>query len=273
MREKMNFAFFKTEKQDDILIVTFNNTQKMNAMNLAFFEELPLLVEEIEKDDSVKVVIFRSDAKHFSVGLDVFDLGQKMPDLLKTETKAKRVKLYNLIKKMQLGMNMIEEGKKIYIAAVNGYCIGGALDLIAACDLRTASMDAKFSLRETKLAIIADLGSLQRLPFIIGSANTKYLAFTGKDITAKEAKEMHLINELYENKEELDKKTLELAKEIAENPFDAVSGAKKFINNLSEKIKKEELEKIATHNSAFLDFEEVAYYFQKSLQKKGVINE
>ncbi len=109
-------------------------------------------------------MFFYSTGKHFSVGLDVFDFANKYPDLIDTSRKSARTKLYKLIKEMQLGMDLIFEGRKIYIAAVHGYCIGGALDLIAACDLRFASQDAIFSLRETKLGIVADLGSLQRFP-------------------------------------------------------------------------------------------------------------
>lgn len=263
----MNFKFFTLEKEQGILKVSFNNNEKYNAMKMDFFEELPKVVTLAEEDEDVIVVVFYSTGKHFSVGLDVFDFASKHPDLIDTSKKEAREKLYKLIKDMQLGMDLIFEGKKIYMAAVHGYCIGGALDLIAACDLRFASQDAIFSLRETKIGIVADLGSLQRLPYIIGIGNTKYLAFTGMDINAQKAKEINLINELFETKEQLFENTFNIARQIVENPKDAVFGSKKFITHLCKEKIARELDRIATYNSSFLDFMEIAKIMEKTLKK------
>ncbi|GAB6888476.1 crotonase/enoyl-CoA hydratase family protein [Desulfothermus okinawensis JCM 13304] len=263
----MEFKFFNLEKDQGILKISFKNNEKYNAMRMDFFEELPDVVKYAEEDKEVVVVVFYSTGKHFSVGLDVFDFANKYPDLIDTSRKSARTKLYKLIKEMQLGMDLIFEGRKIYIAAVHGYCIGGALDLIAACDLRFASQDAIFSLRETKLGIVADLGSLQRLPYIIGIGNTKYLAYTGMDIGAQKAKEINLINEIFENKEELLDSSLKIARQICENPKDAVFGSKKFINNHCKEVVARELDRIATYNSSFLDFMEIAKLMEKSLKK------
>ncbi|BBB32404.1 enoyl-CoA hydratase [Thermotomaculum hydrothermale] len=263
----MDFNFFKIEKDNEILKVYFNNDKSLNALTMDFFSELPEVVKLAEEDSEISVVIFSSNTKHFSVGLDVFSFGVALKDIINMETKEKRKKLYKLIKEMQSGMTLMEEGSKIYIASINGYCIGGALDFIAACDLRFASKDAIFSLREAKIGITADLGSLQRLPFIIGIANTKYLAYTGMDIDVNKAKEMGLVNDVFETKEELDERVLNIAKDIAENPKDAVSNSKKFINNLHKQIVEKELDIIAIHNSSALDFNEINEYFQKSLNK------
>ncbi len=263
----MKFNFFSLEKEDAILKVSFNNNEKFNAMKMDFFEELPKVVEYAEKSNDISVIIFYSTGKHFSVGLDVFSFAKIHPDLMDSSSKSSRQKLYELIKYMQLGMNLMFEGKKIYIAAVNGYCIGGGLDLIAACDLRFSSKDAIFSLRETKLGIIADLGSLQRLPYIIGFGNTKYLALTGMDIDAYKAKEINLVNEVYETKDELIQNCTQIAKNICNNPKDAVFGSKKFINNLNKESINRELDRVATYNSSFLDFMEIASIMEKSLKK------
>ncbi|KAA0257809.1 enoyl-CoA hydratase [Deferribacter autotrophicus] len=265
----MEFKFFKYEKDSAILKVFFNNDENMNALTWDFFKELPEIVNMAENDSSIAAVVFYSLGKHFSIGLDIFNFATNFPDLMNTDIKSKREKLYNLIKEMQIGMNLMENGKNIYIAAVNGYCIGGALDFIAACDLRFASKDAIFSLRETKLGIIADLGSLQRLPYIIGFGNTKYLAYTGMDIDATKAKDIQLLNEVFDSKEELLKKVFNIAKTIADNPKDAVSGSKKFINNLNKHIIERELDAIATHNSSFLDFLDVNNNLQKMLKNRG----
>ena len=131
----------------------------------------------------------------------------------------------NLILTMQKGMNAIAESKKVYVAAVQGHCIGGALDLIAACDIRIGSKDSVYSLRETKLGIVADMGSLQRLPFIIGHSNTRLMAFTGRDVNAEAALQMGLISQISE-RDDLMADAAALAKEVANNPFNAVSGSK-----------------------------------------------
>ncbi|MGA1846266.1 enoyl-CoA hydratase-related protein [Deferribacter abyssi] len=265
----MEFKFFKYEKNNAILKVRFNNDKNMNALTWDFFEELPQIVNMAENDPTIAVIVFYSTEKHFSIGLDIYNFASTFPELMNTDNKSKREKLYNLIKEMQLGMNLMENGKKIYIAAISGYCIGGALDFIAACDLRFASKNAIFSLRETKLGIIADLGSLQRLPYIIGFGNTKYLAYTGMDIDATKAKNIQLLNEVFNSKEELLEEVLNIAKSIANNPIDAVSGSKKFINNLNKSIIERELDTVATHNSAFLDFLDVNNNLQKMLKNRG----
>ena len=262
------FQFFELIKNGKIIEVVFNNDENLNAQNWNFFEELPEIVKLIDNDDDIVCSIFYSKSKHFSIGLDIFDFSRKFSDLLSPKDVQTRKKLYDLIRKMQLGMNMIEKSKKVFISAISGYCIGGALDFIAATDIRLASNDAVFSLRETKLGIVADLGSLQRLPHIIGIGNTKFLALTGTDIDAKKAKEIGLVYEIYNNKDILLENARKIANEIVQNPPEAVYGSKLFINNLFHKKTEEELDKVAIYNSSFLDFTEVAKKLEKILKKK-----
>jgi enoyl-CoA hydratase len=235
----------------------------MNALNWYFWEELPEVVDEIENDKDIKVAVFYSDVKDFSIGLDIFDFGEKFQDLIFSNDKQK---LYETIKVMQKGMDRIEQGKKVYISAINGYCIGGALDFIAACDLRFCSEDAIFSLRETKLGIVADMGSLQRLPFIIGFGNLKYLAFTGKDFDAKKAYEISLVSEVFE-KQKLFEESLKIAKEIADNPYETVAGCKYIINNIIKDDITNSLEDVAMFNKENLNFMKVISRFTEN--RKG----
>jgi enoyl-CoA hydratase len=165
----------------------------------------------------------------------------------------KREYLYKLILEMQSGFNKIANGKKVYIASINGYCIGGGLDMISACDIRLSSRDAIFSLRETKVGIVDDLGSLNRLPSIIGEGETRLLAFTGKDINSEEAFRIKLISKIYENKEELFEESIKLAKEISRNKKDVLEGVKDVLNYNLNHSSEDGLNYVALRNSSFLD--------------------
>jgi len=259
----MGYNFFEIAKDGKVCLVKFNNASKMNALNWHFWEELPKLVDEIESDKEITVTLFYSDSKDFSIGLDIFDFGERFQDLIFSNDKEN---LYKTIKVMQMGMDRIEQGKKVYISAINGYCIGGALDFIAACDLRFCSEDAVFSLRETKLGIVADMGSLQRFPFIIGFGNLKYLAFTGKDFDAKKAYEISLVSEVFD-KNKLFDETLNIAKEIADNPYETVAGCKYIINNIIKDDIEKSLEDVAMFNKENLNFMKVISRFTEN--RKG----
>jgi enoyl-CoA hydratase len=143
------------------------------------------------------------------------------------------------------------------IAAVTGWCIGGGVDLIAACDVRIATRDARFSVREVKVAMVADLGSLQRLPRIIGEGHTRELALTGKNIDADRALRIGLVNDVYEDEPRLLEAARAMAKEIAENPSVVVQGVKQVMNASAGKTVEEGLKYVALWNAAFLQSQDL----------------
>jgi enoyl-CoA hydratase len=264
------YPFFEVEKhvEQRTAVLYLNRPEKLNAMSWPFWHDLPFVVDDLEKDPDVRVVIIAGRGKSFSVGIDVFEFFVNNQDTLVGATPEFRERLYDLILQMQQGFNRMSEGNNIYIAAVHRHCIGGALDLISACDLRLASKDAVFSLRETKIAIVADMGSLNRLPNIIGQGNTRMLALTGRDFPADSALRMGLINELYENQEDLMKGALELAGEIAGNADNAVRGTKKVLNYMENHSVEDGLKYVATWNAAFFNTGEVQKAFQRSMESK-----
>jgi enoyl-CoA hydratase len=264
------YPFFEVEKhmEQQTAVLYLNRPEKLNAMNWPFWRDLPLVVDDLEKDPEVRVVIIAARGKSFSVGIDAFEFFINNQDSLTGATPEFREKLYELIIQMQKGFNLMANGNNIYIGAVHRHCIGGALDLISACDLRLAAKDAVFSLRETKIAIVADMGSLNRLPLIIGQGNTRMLALTGRDFPADVALRMGLVNELYENQEELMKGALNLAAEIAGNADNAVRGTKKILNYMENHSVDDGLKYVATWNSAFFNAGEVQKAFQRSMESK-----
>jgi len=157
---------------------------------------------------------------------------------------------------------------KPVIAAVHGYCIGGGVDLISACDIRLASADASFSVREVKMAIVADLGSLQRLPRIIGSGNLAELAYTGKDISASRAREIGLVNDVAPDADSVHKAAQDLALEIASNSPIAVQGTKAVLRATEDKTVEEGLDYVATWNSGFLQSDDLTEALTAFLEKR-----
>jgi enoyl-CoA hydratase len=163
-----------------------------------------------------------------------------------------RTKLRELVFEMQRSFNRITSCRTPVIAAVSGWCIGGGLDLIASCDVRICSADARFSLREVKVAMVADLGSLQRLPAIIGEGNTRELAFTGKNIDAQRALRIGLVTDVYESEAALLDAARALAGEIADNPPLVIQGIKHVMNERVANEVASGLRNVALWNSAFL---------------------
>ncbi len=162
-----------------------------------------------------------------------------------------------LIRTLQRAFNAVAACPAPVVAAIHGWCIGGGLDLASACDLRLASADARFSLRETKVAMVADLGSLQRLPRLIGQGATRELALTGKDIDATRALAIGLVNDVVADRAALDASARAWAQEIAGNPPLVVRGVKQVLDYGEGKSIADGLEYVAAWNSAFLASEDL----------------
>lgn len=257
------------ERSDGVAEVILVGPGKGNAMGPAFFRELPELFAALDRDAAVRAVIVRGDQGVFSYGLDLKAMaGELMPHLSPGNLAAERSKLLDLIGDMQRGFDAVERCRKPVIAAVAGACIGGGVDLIAACDVRLASRDAKFSVREVKVAIVADLGSLQRLPRIIGHGHTRELAFTGRDIDAERALRIDLVNDVYDDEERLLEAARSMAREIAENPAVVVQGVKQVLA-FSEGRSVADAERfVAVWNAAFLASADVGEAMQAFMDRR-----
>jgi enoyl-CoA hydratase len=233
--------------------VTLTGPGKGNAMGPAFFRELPEVFAELDQDESIRVVILRGKGGIFSYGLDLQAMAPTLMPLISSENlAAERLKLLRLISDMQRGCDLVERCTKPVICAISGPCIGGGIDLAAACDIRLASRDARFSVREVKVAIVADLGSLQRLPRIIGHGHTRELAFTGKDIDAERALRIGLVNDVLSDEAALLDHARKMAAQIADNSPLAVQGVKQVLSYGDERRILDGEKFAAVWNSAFL---------------------
>jgi enoyl-CoA hydratase len=267
----MSYNFFLIEKTGPVATLWLNRPEKRNFMNWDFWSELPKAVDEINADDSVKVFVVAAKGASFSIGLDLPDFVERFAWLGETGGAEANQRLHDFILLMQSGMRAVADSPKPSIAAIQRHCIGGALDLIAACDIRYASADAIFSLREVKVAIVADMGSLQRLPYLIGEGPTRELALTGRDFGAEEALRLNLITKILPDKEATYAAALETAKEMSENSALVMRGVKYVMNKQRGLDADRALDLVALYNSGYLqsaEFVAMAKGFAERANKK-----
>ena len=259
-----NYTVISLEKKGRVAEVLLNRPEKSNAMNPEFWPQIRDAFEKIHKDPEIRAAILAGNGKNFCAGLDLVASAAVFKG---TEGSPEMDSMYHVVMEMQESANVIEECRKPVIAAIHGVCIGGGLDLAAACDIRLCSKDARFSLREARVGMIADLGSLNRLPAIIGQGNTRELAFTAKDIDAERAFKIGLVNDVYADRDACLAAARALASEIASAAPLAVQGAKEVLNYCKDKSVRDGLDYVAARNCLVLKsadvMESVAAFMQK----------
>ena len=224
-----------------------------NAMGSALWRDLPRAAAAISSNSEVRALVIAAKGPHFSVGLDLKEFGGGFASSApSTSGAASSAASYRAVRAMQAAVTSIAELAVPVIAAVHGYCIGGGVDLVSACDVRLCSNDAIFSVRETKVAIVADLGSLQRLPKIIGAGHLAELAYTGKDIDSRRALAIGLVNEVFDDPLDVLAGARALAREIAQNSPLAVQGTKAVLAAGDARSVDEGLEFVARWNTMYL---------------------
>lgn len=254
---------------DGIMTVTLLGPGKGNAMGPEFWEEFPKAMDAINGMADIRCVIVRGSGDHYSYGLN---LPHMIPRLAAMTTGAvvahQRTELMAQIRHMQSGFQKMHESPKPVIAAVHGWCIGGGVNMIAAADIRLCSREARFSLRETKLAITPDIGGLQFLPPIIGQGFTREMAFTGADYDAAFAERIGLVNHVYDTPDALFQAANQLARQIADNPATAVQGAKRVLNYSLNKSIEDGLQYVAVWNSSQLQSDDFSEAIQATMEKR-----
>lgn len=254
----------RLERNDHVAHVIL---QKLTMPPL-FFQELGAAFDEIASDAGVRAVIVRSEGKHFTYGLDLPAAFAELGPSLQGGTAAVRTALHETILRLQGFLTKVAACPVPVIAAVHGWCIGGGVDLITACDIRLASSDARFSVRETKIAIVADLGTLQRLPLIVGQGHARELALSGKNIGAERAERIGLVNEVFADAAALRTGAEGLAAEIAQNAPLTVRGVKRVLDFGASRRVADGLEYVAAWNSAFLASEDLGEALSAFLEKR-----
>jgi enoyl-CoA hydratase len=261
------------EASDHVATLWLDRPEKRNALGPAFWTDLPLAVAAITADRGIRAVVVAARGPHFSVGLDLVAMsGLVGPpeggDGPRASAAARAQSARAEVLRLQASVTAIAECPLPVIAAIHGYCIGGGVDIAAACDIRLASTDALLSVRETKVAIVADLGSLQRLPRIIGKGHVAELAYTGKDITAARAREIGLVNDVSADADSVLADARALAAEIAANSPLAVQGTKAVLSACEDRSVADGLDYVATWNAGFLASDDLVEAMGAFLEKR-----
>ncbi|UVL11251.1 crotonase/enoyl-CoA hydratase family protein [Pseudomonas rhodesiae] len=245
------YQAFVVELNGNVAHVQINRPEKINAMNAAFWTEIIDIFQWIDDTDAVRAVVLSGAGKHFSSGIDLMMLASVANDLGKDVGRNARL-LRRKILELQASFNAVDNCRKPVLAAIQGYCIGGAIDLISACDMRYAAENAQFSIKEIDIGMAADVGTLQRLPRIIGDGMLRELAYTGRMFGAEEARSIGLVNRVYADHDSLLAGVLEIARDIAAKSPIAVTGTKAMISYMRDHTVNDGLEYVATWNSAML---------------------
>jgi len=239
----MAYRSFTLETADKIAHLKLNRPDKLNAMDGVFWRELDEILAQLQRDVPARALVISSSGKHFCAGMDlaVFEQGDAIPE----GNAAVRTALHEQILQLQRTFTRLEALRMPVIAAIQGACVGGALDMVTACDIRYASSDAFFCVQEINIGLVADVGTLQRLPNLIPVALAREYAYSGRRLPAARARELGLVNEVFADHAAAVDAALTLAREIAGKSPTAVWASKQAINYAREHTVADSLQQMA----------------------------
>ncbi|SEP65289.1 enoyl-CoA hydratase-related protein [Neolewinella agarilytica] len=241
----------KTSISNHIATVTFSHPDRANALGEADWDAMGDTFRELDENDDVHVVILAGEGKHFCAGMDLAVLGSLQARAI--GTKAEMIaQLETFILRIQASITAIEQCRKPVLAAIHGGCIGGGVDIISACDIRYCSEDAYFTVKEVDFGIVADIGTLQRLPYILQPGLVSELAFTGRKMFAPEALRSGLVNQSFSNRETLLAGVTEIAASIASKPPRVIAGIKHNLLYQREHSTADSLKYVADYSANLL---------------------
>ncbi len=227
----MGSECFDVSESDKVAHIVLNRPDELNSMTPAFWRELPRLVDEISDRGSARAIVLSSTGKHFSAGMDISVFtGGDLEDDSKVETGRARASLRYNVLHLQDTFTAFERARMPVLAAMQGGVVGGAVDMVTACDMRYATADAWFCIHEINIGMTADVGTLQRLPKLVPEGIVRELAYTGDRMPAARAKEVGLVNEVFEDHATMIDGVVEIAQRIASRSPLAVHGTKEIIN-------------------------------------------
>lgn len=263
----MSFQTLTVTVENHIAHVQLSRPDALNSMTVEFWRELPEAIRQIDATGEARVIVLSSTGKHFCAGMDlgVFTNPKNVP--MQGDPARMAENLRRVVLQLQDCFNVLEDVRIPVLAAVQGGCIGGALDMICACDSRYCTEDAFFTIKETELGMTADLGTLQRLPKLIPEGMARELAYTGRKFSAQEALQTGLVNRVYNDHESLLAGVMETATLIAKQSPMAVAGCKEMINFSRDHSVADSLKYMATWQSGMFRPQDMMKCFAAKAQK------
>ena len=264
----MPYECFDVSISDKVAHLRLSRGEGYNTMIPSFWRELPEIVNEISDAGSARAIVLSSTGRHFCAGMDLSVFGGgSIEGAGSTEAGRKHSQLRLQALHLQETFTCLERARMPVLAAIQGGCIGGGVDLVTACDMRYATADAFFCIQEINIGMTADVGTLQRLPKIIPEGIARQLAYTGERMTADRAREVGLVNEVFETHDDLLDGVLEVAAEIASKSPLAVWGTKETINFTRDHSVADSLNYIATWQAGMFQPDDMAETFRAKMDK------
>ena len=264
----MDFDTLGVSIDQHIATVRLNRPDKANAMNLAMWHELRSAFQWIDAQAGVRVAILEGEGKSFTSGIDL-QMMMGLGSQIQNDCEGRmREALRRVILDLQDTLSSLERCRKPVLAAIHGACIGGGIDLICCADMRYCSSDAFFSIKEIDIGMVADVGTLQRLPRLIGEGMVRELAYTGRRFDAAEARVMRLVNRVFDTPEALRAGVRAIAATIAAKSPLGVRGAKEMLNYAREHSTADGLNYVATWNAAMLMSDDLQQAMTANMSKQ-----
>ena len=269
MMRGMDYDTLKVSLDGAIATVRLNRPDKANALNLPMWHEIRRAFQWIDETPAARVAILEGEGRHFTSGIDLAMMAGLLPQVHDDCDGRSREKLRRVILDLQDTLTSLERCRKPVLAAIHGACVGGGVDLICCADMRYGAADAQFSIREIDIGMVADVGTLQRLPKIVGSAGwVRELAYTGRTVDAAEARTMGLVERVYDTREALHAGVREIAAAIAAKSPLSIRGIKEMLNYARDHSVVVGLYHVATWNAAMLMSEDLMAAMAAAPQRK-----
>ncbi len=264
----MTHKYFKVQIENKVATVTFNRPEKSNALHMPAWNEMKEIFNSLSDTAEVRAIVLAGEGKNFCAGIDL-ELLMSVSQYQQIECAGRRSEeVRSLVLTLQEAVNAIEKCKKPVLAAIHGGCIGGGVDIVAACDMRYCNEDAYFTIKEIDLGMVADLGTLQRLPKLISPGMVAEMAFTGRKVHGKEAKEIGLVNQCYPSRDEFLEEVKKIAASIATKSPLSIRGTKEVLKYSRDHSVSDSLDYMATWNAAMLLSDDLSEAFKASMEKR-----
>lgn len=269
----MTYECFSLSISERVAHVVLNRPEKRNSMGPAFWDELPRIIEQIDRESLARVIVISSTGPHFSSGLDTTMFTSGGIALDEKAARAERLqhgaRFYDTVLHMQKSFNALAECRIPVLAAIQGGCIGGGVDLITACDMRYATEDAFVTVYEINIGMTADVGTFPRLVKLIPEGIVRELAYTGRRMPAREALACGLVNRVFADHSSMLDEVMAIAREIASKAPLAIAGCKRMINYARDHTTADGLDYIGIWNASMLQREEILEAMNANAAKRA----
>ena len=264
----LELSTLRVTLDNHVATVRLNRADKANAMNAAMWQEIRQAFDWVDTTAAVRVAVLQAEGKLFCSGIDLAMMMQ-MPAQIADDCEGRqREKLRRVILDLQDSLTSLERCRKPVLAAIHGACIGGGVDLVVCADMRYASSDASFAIKEIDIGMVADVGTLQRLPKLVGQGITRELAYTGRKLGAAEAQSIGLVNRVFDSREALYAGVHEIAAQIAAKSPLSIRGSKEMLNYARDHSVADGLNHVATWNAAMLQSDDLMAAMMAGMSKQ-----